>query len=63
MELVKTTEESLVLECLEKMLETAQSQIQNKDQKAANEIWQEHAEVISRAIHATKVQMIQTEFL
>ena len=61
MEIVKTTEEAMVLQCLEKMLVRAEEQTRMGNQLPNHEVWKEHVRVIGRAIHATKIEIIQTE--
>lgn len=61
MEIVKTTEDTLVLACLKEMLTRAQDQRQAGKQSAANDRWEEHIKVISQAIHNAKVNMLEAE--
>ena len=61
MEIVKTTEEMMVLQCLEQMLARAQDQMQNNSELSKNDVWKEHVQVISRAIHSTRVNMLETD--
>ena len=60
MEIVKTTEEEMVLHCLEQMLNRAQHQMDSGKRLPQQEAWEEHVKVIGRAIQSTKSDMMGT---
>jgi len=58
MEVVNTTEEALVLSYLEKMLDHAQNKAALNYRTSNEVIWNDHIEVIQRAIISTRTELL-----